>query len=89
MMKKKLAIVSLIVLSVFSLFIAGCSKKTEKYTVTFDSDGGTEIASVQVEKGKKITKPEIPRKSITFSAVGISKIPSGYSKATRLRRIRR
>ena len=62
MMKKKLAIVSLIVLSVFSLFIAGCSKKTEKYTVTFDSDGGTEIASVQVEKGKKITKPEDPSK---------------------------
>ena len=61
-MKKKLAIVSLIVLSVFSLFIAGCSKKTEKYTVTFDSDGGTEIASVQVEKGKKITKPEDPSK---------------------------
>ena len=60
MMKKKLAIVSLIVLSVFSLFIAGCSKKTEKYTVTFDSDGGTEIASVQVEKGKKVTKPEDP-----------------------------
>ena len=62
MMKKKLAIVSLIVLSVFSLFIAGCSKKTEKYAVTFDSDGGTEIASVQVEKGKKITKPEDPSK---------------------------
>lgn len=62
MMKKKLAIVSLIVLSVFSLFIAGCSKKTEKYTVTFDSDGGTEIASVQVEKGKKVTKPEDPSK---------------------------
>ena len=62
MMKKKLAIVSLIVLSVFSLFIVGCSKKTEKYTVTFDSDGGTEIASVQVEKGKKITKPEDPSK---------------------------
>ena len=61
-MKKKLAIVSLIVLSVFSLFIVGCSKKTEKYTVTFDSDGGTEIASVQVEKGKKITKPEDPSK---------------------------
>ena len=61
-MKKKLAIVSLIVLSVFSLFIAGCSKKTEKYAVTFDSDGGTEIASVQVEKGKKITKPEDPSK---------------------------
>ena len=61
-MKKKLAIVSLIVLSVFSLFIAGCSKKTEKYTVTFDSDGGTEIASVQVEKGKKVTKPEDPSK---------------------------
>ena len=61
-MKKKLAIVPLIVLSVFSLFIAGCSKKTEKYTVTFDSDGGTEIASVQVEKGKKITKPEDPSK---------------------------
>ena len=62
MMKKKLAIVSLIVLSVFSLFIAGCSKKTEKYTVTFDSDGGTEIASVQVEKGKKVSKPEDPSK---------------------------
>lgn len=34
-----------------------------KYTVTFDTDGGTEIASVQVVKGEKLTLPTAPTKA--------------------------
>ena len=34
-----------------------------KYTVTFDSDGGTSIASVSVKKGEKVAKPIDPKKN--------------------------
>lgn len=33
------------------------------YTVTFDTDGGNEIAPVQVKEGDKVTMPEPPKKS--------------------------
>ena len=33
-----------------------------KYTVTFDSNGGSTVSSVQVESGEKITKPADPVK---------------------------
>ena len=33
------------------------------YTVTFDSDGGSEVASQTVESGKTATKPTDPKKS--------------------------
>lgn len=33
------------------------------YTVTFDSDGGTAVASVEVKKGEKLTEPTAPQKS--------------------------
>lgn len=33
-----------------------------KYTVTFDSKGGTSVASQSVEKGKTVTKPADPKK---------------------------
>ena len=33
-----------------------------KYTVTFDSKGGTEISTQEIEKGSKVTKPTDPTK---------------------------
>ena len=36
---------------------------TTKYTVTFNSDGGTTVAKQTVEKGKKATEPKAPTKS--------------------------
>ena len=37
-------------------------QSTKKYTVTFDSKGGTSVASQKVESGKKATKPTNPTK---------------------------
>lgn len=37
--------------------------QVEEYTVTFDSDGGTEIDAVTVKEGEKIIQPENPQKS--------------------------
>jgi uncharacterized repeat protein (TIGR02543 family) len=33
------------------------------YTVQFDTDGGTDIAAVQVKEGEKVVKPQDPTKS--------------------------
>ena len=35
----------------------------EKFTVTFDSKGGTAVSSVEVNKGSKVTKPSDPTKA--------------------------
>jgi uncharacterized repeat protein (TIGR02543 family) len=41
---------------------------TQSYTITFDSDGGTAIQSMSVDKGTKATKPDEPTKvGYTFS----------------------
>ena len=39
------------------LFVVGC---TSSVVVTFDSQGGTEIASVKVTKGSKVEEPQPP-----------------------------
>lgn len=49
---------------VFAMAFAACSKNTDTesdktfYTVTFETNGGSEVASQKVEEGKKVTKPE-------------------------------
>ncbi len=47
------------------LFVnTGCKKeKTVYYTVTFDTNGGTEIPSVEVESGTAVSKPADPTRS--------------------------
>ena len=35
----------------------------DKYTVTFDSDGGNEVKSQEVTDGKKATEPDVPTKT--------------------------
>jgi uncharacterized repeat protein (TIGR02543 family) len=42
------------------LFIAACGTK---YTVTFDSDGGTEVAAQTIDKDSTVQKPEDPTKT--------------------------
>lgn len=40
----------------------GCAKQIEKYTVSFDSRGGTPVESQIIEKGNKVVKPTNPTK---------------------------
>lgn len=58
MMKFKKIILSVIVLSLLFV-ITGCGKK---FTITFDSDGGTVIESQEVKKNEKATEPTPPTK---------------------------
>lgn len=58
--------------SIFALVLAGCSfgktsehsqpSETTKFTVTFDSQGGSSVASQEVVKGERATKPSDPTK---------------------------
>lgn len=48
--------------------VSGCSKDddsnlSEQFTVTFDSQGGSAVASKSVESGGKVSKPESPTKN--------------------------
>ena len=56
-MKKRILVLMLAIVTLFTL--TSCSKK---YTVTFNTDGGSKIASVEVKKGKTISKPADPTK---------------------------
>ena len=56
-MKKRICLFLVILLLVFSLFACGT-----KFKVSFDTDGGTPIESVEVSKNKPIAMPDSPRK---------------------------
>ena len=59
-MKKTLTVLMVVMLSV--MFIVSCDNKVAeptKYTVTFDSNGGTSTPTQSVEEGKKATMPTI------------------------------
>ena len=58
-MKKYLGFVCLL-FTALTLLVA-CNQ-TEKHTVTFNTNGGSEIAAVQIEDGECLTKPENPTK---------------------------
>ena len=38
------------------------NEDTTKYTVTFDSKGGSDVSSQEITKGNKVTKPSDPTK---------------------------
>ena len=64
-MKKKSLFIILLIALLFLLPFAltGCSPLDKRYTVTFDTDGGTVIESQKVDYGQKAIKPEqIPTK---------------------------
>ena len=48
----------------FLFTVASCktSSKTDEFIITFDSRGGSQVATQKVQKGEKITKPEDPTK---------------------------
>jgi len=62
-MKKIFALILTVAMAL--LAFSACKDKEEdnkSYTVTFDSDGGSEVASQTVESGEKATKPADPVK---------------------------
>jgi len=68
---KRTIFVIMAVFSVFAMIMAGCGGDSgAKYTVTFESNGGTLIDSItDVTSGSTITKPEDPEKpAFTFDA---------------------
>lgn len=52
-----------------SILLIACSRS---YTVTFDTQGGTAVASVEVEKGSTVAEPESPTKDSGSSTVSYS-----------------
>lgn len=55
---KKLKLVTLLLTCI--LFVSACSCSREKFEVTFDSNGGPSIDSVNVLKGDSVNKPTDP-----------------------------
>ena len=62
-MKKVLLFILAALLLVIGAFLVACKDEPVTYTVTFDSDGGSEIESQTVEEGKKATEPTAPTKA--------------------------
>jgi len=58
---KKLSTLLLLVVS--SVLLVACGDKAVMYDVTFDTQGGNSIASVEVEKGKTVARPADPTKT--------------------------
>ena len=64
-MKKLKKISAMAVLTAIFLTTFNCIKDSyplPKYTVTFDTDGGNEIQTIQITEGDKVTKPTNPTK---------------------------
>ena len=60
--KKHVIIILLILLFIFLILMCFWLFSRKMYEVTFDSDGGTEIASVKVKENDKVEKPDDPTK---------------------------
>lgn len=65
MKRKLLILLTLILATLFTVtFASGCGNSTyDEYTVTFNTDGGSEVASQIVAKGGYAVKPEDPEKA--------------------------
>ena len=65
-MKKVLSILKTVFVVLLVLFITGCKKEEtvtkDFYVVSFNSNGGTEIADIEVKPGEYIKKPNDPDK---------------------------
>ncbi|MDE5547474.1 MAG: InlB B-repeat-containing protein, partial [Clostridia bacterium] len=65
-MKRKLQLISILTLivSIFALILVGCfgsgNSKAKQYTVSFDSMGGTAVASRLVDEGMTLVEPTEP-----------------------------
>lgn len=65
-MKKRILIIMSIIILIGIIILAYFLFKGSKYTITFDSDGGSKVNSVQVEKGKTIKLPETTKEGYTL-----------------------
>lgn len=65
-----LVAVSVLFMLCISLF-AACGAKN--YTLTFVTNGGTEIAPITAEAGAEITPPADPEKAVSALTVGFSR----------------
>ena len=71
-------ILGLLFALLFIIVVASCGSKT--YTITFDSNGGSNVAAIETDKSAKIEKPEDPTKSgFTFNGWYLSKDATGDS----------
>jgi len=70
-MKKTLKTLGIIFIIVAAVFVTACPGELEPagYTVSFDSDGGSDVASQTVEEGGTATKPTDPTKSATVEGL--------------------
>ena len=56
-----IALISFILTLAVGIFAAACKDTTPKtYTITFVTNGGTEIAPIEAEAGEEITPPSDP-----------------------------
>lgn len=60
--KTWLAVLSVLMLLLVSLFAAACATTKQTYTMTFETNGGTEIAPITAEAGATVTPPADPEK---------------------------
>lgn len=67
MRRKKWLLISILAAVVLLAFV-GCQAQT--FTVAFDTDGGSAIASLTVEKGKEIECPAEPESRATDLTAG-------------------
>lgn len=61
--KSKIIVVSIIGVALIFFAIAFLISSNKKYTITFDTDGGSYIASQKIKKGEFVTKPVEPIKT--------------------------
>ncbi len=63
--KKKItiAVVSVVIVIAIAIIVFLVTKNTDAvYTISFNTNGGNEVVSQQIEEGKKVTKPADPSK---------------------------
>ena len=78
---RKLKSIAVAIVACLVLTGCGCEKKATTYTVTFDSNGGTAVASQKVEDGKTVTSPANPtRDGFTFDGWYLNDVKYDFSK---------
>lgn len=71
-MKKFLTALALMFVGSFSLALAACAGNGNKIQVSFDVNGGTEISTVQLDKGEEYTLPVPERDGYEFEGWYVS-----------------
>ena len=74
MIRKSLFVCTALIIA-FSLLVS-CNGETpvKEYTVTFNSNGGSEVSAVMVKAGEKAAEPENPSQKV-YSMLQTSQLP--------------